>query len=787
MSNRTLTYTIKLLSDIAKQANSDAQAVEGSNKRMASAYQKMARDADRAGQQAQRAHAQIQKAAQRTDMSLNRMGNGVGARMARQLEPAIAKLRQIQGLAEKTGNVMGKVGRGAAMGVGGAVAGGVAAAAVMQKPIAYEERVARMAITADKGNTVEGYKNVMTQIEVGVQAAYKQGGGTRDNAAAALDNMLASGQDIKSAVAALPAIMKASTASGADATELSNILIKGRQNGYIKEGQEGAFLDKSVAAGKAGQFELKDMSKWLGQQMAAGKMAGLSGEKGFDRLLMMNQAAMASAGSKDEAGNNVVNLLAKLNSKDTATDFEKQTGKDLSKYLVNSAKSGGDSVDAWVALLRDEMGKNKDYQAAQAKLKTAGTDDEKRAVNDSITNLAMGSSLGQYFQDRQAMSALIPLLTDNKSDPNSVAQQVAAALANSKGVVDSDFNKFQTTTSAKVDAAANTKDEATSKAFEGVKPAVDGVIEAFTSVGSSYPIATASVMGLGAAAAIAAAAVGGGGVIGGALDMLGNRKGKGKGSKGSKLGGVLEEVVDDVPKKKYGVPKWAPSTKTAVEAAEVMAETAASASKWSTASKLLGRAGAAGGVALGAYNAYEVLSDENSTRGQKAQGLTSAAGSAAGGWGGAAMGAAIGTAILPGVGTLLGGLIGGAAGAWGGGKAGDAAGGLARNMIDGPGSTATMSSAVQNGITAGMGPIFSTMAASMSQPPAYLNSPTLNAAPLPPQQHTFDVKDGKLTVQVQVNPSSSLIEATARASQPFIPLQLAGGGSTNPAGYGGPR
>ena len=477
MSSRQIQYTIKLLSDIANTAKKDAQAVESTNARMAKSYDAMAKSADKQVKQLERTLAGLNKNAAKAGASLDKMGGGVGARMSRQLDISIAKLRKMKSAADGVGNSLQKIGKYTAVAAGAAVGGTVATKAMIEKPVAYEERVARMSITADKGNTVAGFESVKTQIEQGIKSANQAGGGTRDNAAGALDNMLASGQDLSSALKALPAILKASTASGADATELSNIIIKGKQNGYIKDGQESAFLDKSVAAGKAGQFELKDMAKWLGQQMSAGQMAGLTGEKGFDRLLMMNQAAMASAGSKDEAGNNVANLLAKLNSADTAKDFQKQTGKDLSKYLVNSAKNGGDSVDAWVSLLRDEMRNNKDYQAAQAKLNNAATPEDKRAANESITNLAMGSSVGGFFQDRQALAALIPLLTDN-GGADSSNTQVKTAIANSNGVVNSDFNKYQTTTAAKIDAAGNAKDNAASAAFDTVKPAIDGMVAA---------------------------------------------------------------------------------------------------------------------------------------------------------------------------------------------------------------------------------------------------------------------------------------------------------------------
>ena len=52
-------------------------------------------------------------------------------------------------------------------------------------------------------------------------------------------------------------------------------MIKGVQNGFIENTPEaiGLALDKAMAAGQSGQFELPDMAKWLAQQFGAGKLA----------------------------------------------------------------------------------------------------------------------------------------------------------------------------------------------------------------------------------------------------------------------------------------------------------------------------------------------------------------------------------------------------------------------------------------------------------------------------------------------------------------------------------
>ncbi|MDW2766255.1 hypothetical protein R5K46_20535, partial [Acinetobacter baumannii] len=76
---------------------------------------------------------------------------------------------------------------------------------------------------------------------------------------------------------------------------------------------------------------------WLAQQMAAARAVGYSGEKGFVELVAMNQVAMKTAGTADEAGNNVVNLLAKLSSR----EFSKSIGDAVVPRAGDPTKSDG--------------------------------------------------------------------------------------------------------------------------------------------------------------------------------------------------------------------------------------------------------------------------------------------------------------------------------------------------------------------------------------------------------------------------------------------------------------
>ena len=722
MANRTVTYTIKLISDIARQARTDATAIEGANQRQSRSYQSMANSINRTDAVARK----LRATALQTNTALQNMGNGVGARMARQFDATIAKLKEIKQLG---GDVGGKLLKGGAMAVAGTVAGVKTADMITQKPIDYESRVSRMAQTAYGGRNLGEFNAVKDKITEGVRAATdatKGGGGSRDDAAEALNNMVASGYKLEDAIASLPTIMRTASASGANAKDLTDIVIKGVQNGFIENSPEaiGLALDKAMAAGQSGQFELPDMAKWLAQQFGAGKLAGLSGAKGYDRLLAMNQAAMINAGSRDEAGNNVVNLLAKLNSKDTATDFKKQGFGDLSTYLIDAQKKGGDSVDAWVALLKNEMGKNKDYQSAQKQLASAQTPEEKKQALESITNLAMGTNVGKFFQDRQAIMALLPLLDDKSG----VMQKVVDSVNNAKGTVDFGYQANAQTTQFKKEQAGNTTDNAVTDSFTQLKPAIDGAIEGFNNLAHAFPTGAAVVAGAAGVTTVAGSVAGaamGSGVL---IDLMRRKKGL---PNLPGTGGIHAEKSPPKPRTRdaLGVPLGVPAAEAAV-------------GRWSKMATTLGRMGRVAGTAgLLASVATPVL------------GMVAGEDSKVARYGGAAInGAALGAtlgSIVPGLGTAIGAAIGGA-------------GGL-----------------LVESIRSHMEPPKPT------PPPEYLTNPILNQAPinLPPQGVSVKMQDGTLKVQVQVAPTSELLNATARVDQPMFPLQLADGGSTNPGGY----
>lgn len=476
-----------------------------------------------------RSEREIQREIQRTEAAYNRLAKSGSMSMREQMRAAEATRNKVRQL----NNEMGKftLGQKALRGLqtGASIGAGVMAGGyVMSRPINqtmdYGVRLAQMSNTAFNERNTIGRIAGKRELNSAIVNAVRYGGGNREGAAGALDTLIASGaMSAKDSMGMLPSLMRASTASGADAGELAQIGIRGMQTMGIKPGEMGRILDMAITAGQEGGFELKDMARWLPQQMAAAKVSGMTGTAGMAKLLAANQASAITAGTKDEAGNNLVNLLAKVNSRDTATDA-KRLGIDLSGTIAAARGKGIDSLDAFVGIVDSVVGKDKNYQALQARLKTA-TGSERRGVLESQADILQGSAIGQLVQDRQALMALIGIM-GNRGYMADVQKKTLAG----EGAAEKNYAVIAEEAGFKTQQAANEKTFATQNAFENLTPLVGAVADGFSAIAKEYPNLTAATVAA-TTALIALAAVAGASSLAG---MLG---GKGAGLTGILAGG----------------------------------------------------------------------------------------------------------------------------------------------------------------------------------------------------------------------------------------------------------
>lgn len=465
-----------------------------------------------------RSEKNIQREIQRTEAAYNRLARSGTLSMREQSRAAEATRNRVRELNNEMGKFTLAQRTMNGLRTGAAVVGGVTAAGyVLSKPVGqtmdYGMRLAQMSNTAFNTRDPLGRIAGKRELNASITGAVRSGGGTRESAAEALNTLIADFQDvgpnkmsIKDVMGMLPAITKGATASGADPNELARIGMRGMQTFGMKPNEMGRIMDMAITAGQEGGFELKDMAKWLPQQMAAAKLSGMTGPAGLAKLLAANQASAITAGSKDEAGNNLVNLLTKINSNDTARDA-RRLGIDLSGTLAGARGKGIDSLDAFVGIVDSVVGKNKNYQALQGKLKTA-TGAERKTMLESQADILQGSAIGQIVQDRQALMALVGIM-GNRGYMSAVQQKIIAG----GGATDKNFSVISAEPGFKTQQALNEKTFATQNAFENLTPLVGAVADGFTAISQQYPILTAAtVAATTALTALAAAALGMAGV-----------------------------------------------------------------------------------------------------------------------------------------------------------------------------------------------------------------------------------------------------------------------------------
>ena len=300
----------------------------------------------------------------------------------------------------------------------------------------------------------------------------------------------------------LPALMKASSASGAGAEDIGKIAIKAMQTFKISESQLPEILDIAMKGGQAGGFELKDMAKWLPQMMAAGKLSGLQGVEGFRRIVAGAQASAITSGSKDEAGNNVVNLLAKINSQDTQKDFAKQ-GLDLTGSLVDARAKGVNSIDAFVQFVDHIAAQDPQYVALQKKLDSAKTAGEKTDTLEALTSLLEGNAVGKVIQDRQALMYLLAEMNNRKYVTEVMDKTRAPGSA-----IESAQALIQRESSFKAQAIGNEKDNAMSNVFDGKSGVLNTVLDGAVGLAREFPVLTTATVAAATALGILATSAG---------------------------------------------------------------------------------------------------------------------------------------------------------------------------------------------------------------------------------------------------------------------------------------
>ncbi|MCG9079478.1 phage tail tape measure protein [Laribacter hongkongensis] len=216
-------------------------------------------------------------------------------------------------------------------------------------------------------------------------------------------------QNAKALEAYAPVMAKAATATRASMDDLGSVAIALKDNLKVgEEGFEGA-LNMLAYAGKRGQFEIRDMAKWLPALSPSFQALGVTGKEAVAEIGAALQIARKGAGSNDEAANNFKNFLQKITAPDTLKDFEK-AGINLKQSMMNLRAQGMTPVQSMLAIITQYMGKKGPEAAGQFQKVMAIKDDKEREA--ALQRLSEAYKLGELFQDMQAMSFIRPAIAN---------------------------------------------------------------------------------------------------------------------------------------------------------------------------------------------------------------------------------------------------------------------------------------------------------------------------------------------------------------------------------------
>lgn len=605
MRELRLRYLINLVSDIGAKSKSDAQALEQAQKRMEEA---MARTGRQAG------------ALERVIVRAMGMGGASAERHAERLAKLALRYQDLRKHAEGAHAAMSK----AAQLYGGAMAGGMAATAMLQRPTDYDTRLRMATSTAFAGSDVAALRAGREQINaLVVDAVRRAPGASRDSTLGAFEKLVGTGSfTYAESAALLPGVMRTSVASGADANDLVQAAEKMKVSLNLLPDQILTALAKVMRAGQEGGFEIKDSAKWIPELLPY--MKGYQGMDAVEQLVTMLQQVRSTAGSNDTAANNLRNFLQKMSADSTAKDFDKKYGINLDAEMAKGIAAGQTPVATYMALFDRLIAKADPEGNARKAMATADastTPEERTRRYEAIKERYAGSAVASIIADLQEFGGYEGL----RRTAEYGKKTLEAVRSERGGTVDTGFAFMTEGIGAKAAALANERDIAATSALEAAGPALNGMLEAATKLTQAYPTMTTAVVGATGALGVFTAALGGAGLAG----LLTGRAGAG-------VAGTV--VAGGVAAGAKAVGRFAVNGRT-----------------------LLG--GSLLGPLLGAgIDSYQVLTDDQLSGAGKARGLAGAAAGAAGGWAGAAAGAGLGTMVMPGIGTAIGAGLGGLGG-----------------------------------------------------------------------------------------------------------------------------
>jgi Phage-related minor tail protein len=422
----------------------------------------------------------------------------------------------------------------AGMAIGAGVAVKSAVGGDFKQVMAYDLRLAHAANTAYAGSDLAGRQAGAKKLDAAVMSAARSGGGTREAALDAADSLIARGAVGNAATVykLLPSITKTATAGNAKTTEIAQIVSASVKQGGIAPDRIDKTLGMALYAGQQGGFEIDKMAKWLPQHITMASMAGIRGESGMAKILALNEMAVNSSGTQDEAGNNVRDFLHELNASNTANHLkrfslnkstgyleerlpgERKKGRnyvDLGHTLAANQEKGIDAIDSIIGITRLIAESDPKFRAAKIRYDAAKASGDKGGQTESsqaVFQILMGRGVSKLFHNQQSLMGGINAIMN----PEEYHRMSADILKNGDvASIDKNHAMIAATTSYKVEDKTNEEANALQAGLAGATGWLGKYSESLAHLYKANPqlassIETMTVAAKGATAALAALA-----------------------------------------------------------------------------------------------------------------------------------------------------------------------------------------------------------------------------------------------------------------------------------------
>ncbi|SFW18573.1 phage tail tape measure protein [Pseudomonas sp. NFACC10-1] len=301
----------------------------------------------------------------------------------------------------------------------------------------------------------------------------------RNQVADVVNQLVGAGMELSKALEYAPVAAKFVVGQGSEGTDTAKMINALGQNAKITDAKEMQQALEAIAyQGQAGSFEASDMAKWFPELLANMGSIGITGMDAVTQLGAMLQVQMKTAGSSDEAANNLKNWMGKIGASDTV-DAYKKAGIDYEGSMQTGLQKGMSTLESSMALAQEYIQKTdpKKAEAMAAATAKISKETDPAKAKAMMESLSQALKTGDIFADMQVKAALTAYL-QNKQLYNDLKSQSR----NASGILDKNLAERREGSSQKWAELSQAANDVMRSVGDAIRPATDAVAQGLTTV-----------------------------------------------------------------------------------------------------------------------------------------------------------------------------------------------------------------------------------------------------------------------------------------------------------------